>query len=106
MVVSYPRGSGLATPNDTDNDGVIDDIGRLHMFVTDTSAVSMGRAGMSMQIVESDYELVEGFTRGDVVTFTGDLGFFNSTVQFAVESDFLGNVNNADYARYAFIESR
>lgn len=102
VVVSYPRGSGLATPNDTDNDGVIDDIGRLHMFVTDTSAVSMGRAGMSMQIVESDYELVEGFTRGDVVTFTGDLGFFNSTAQFAVESaSLLGNVNNADYARYA-----
>ena len=35
------------------------------------------------------------------MTFTGDLGFFNSTAQFAVESASLGNVNNADYARYA-----
>jgi hypothetical protein len=102
VIVSYPRGSGLATPNDTDNDGTIDDIGRLHMFVTDTSAVSMGRAGMSIQIVESDYELVEGFTRGDVVTFTGDLGFFNATAQFAVETvNLLGNVNNPEYARFA-----
>lgn len=102
VIVSYPRGSGLATPNDTDNDGVIDDIGRLHMFVTDTTAMSEGRAGMSIQIVESDYELVEGFTRGDVVTFTGSLGFFNATGQVAVETvDLLGNVNNAEYARYA-----
>lgn len=102
VIVSYPRSSGLATPNDTDNDGITDDIGRLHMFITDTSAVSMGRAGMSIQIVESDYELVEGFTRGDVVTFTGDLGFFNSTAQFAVETvDLLGNVQNPEYARYA-----
>ncbi len=102
VIVSYPRGSGLATPNDTDNDGVIDDIGRIHVFVTDTSAMSMGRAGMSIQIVESDYELLEGFTRGDVVTFTGDLGFFNATAQFAVETvELLGNVNNAEYARFA-----
>ncbi|MCR9131231.1 MAG: T9SS type A sorting domain-containing protein [bacterium] len=102
VIVSYPRSSGLATPNDTDNDGITDDIGRLHMFVTDTSAISMGRAGMSIQIVEGDYELVEGFTRGDVVTFTGDLGFFNSTAQFAVETvDLLGNVNNEDFSRYA-----
>lgn len=104
VIVSYPRSSGLATPNDTDNDGITDDIGRLHMFVTDTSAASMGRAGMSIQIVESDYELVEGFTRGDVVTFTGDLGFFNATAQAAVETvELLGNVNNPEFARYAFL---
>lgn len=105
VIVSYPRSSGLATPNDTDNDGITDDIGRLHMFVTDTSAASMGRAGMSIQIVESDYELVEGFTRGDVVTFTGDLGFFNATAQAAVETvELVGNVNSTpELARYAFL---
>jgi len=30
VVVSYPRSSGLATPTDDDNDGVIDRISRIH----------------------------------------------------------------------------
>lgn len=95
VVVSYPKSSGLATPNDTDNDGEFDSIGRIHVFVTDTSAVSMGRSGMSMQIVESDYTLMEGFTRGDVITVTGDLGFFGATAQFDVETvELVGNVNS------------
>ena len=104
VITSYPRSSGLATPNDTDSDGTIDDIGRVHVFVTDTSANTMGRAGMSIQVVESDYELLAGYTRGDVVTLTGRLTFFNSTSQVTVEDDpvLLGNVNSeptlADYA--------
>ena len=42
--------------------------------------------------------------RSDVVTFTGDLGFFNATAQAAVETvELLGNVNNPEFARYAFL---
>ena len=58
VVVSNPRSSGLATPSDTDNDGVIDDISRIHVFITDTAAVTQGRDGMSIQIVESDFDLL------------------------------------------------
>lgn len=101
VVVSYPRSSGLATPTDDDNDGVIDRISRIHVFVTDTAAVTQGRSGMSIQLVESDYTLLEGFTRGSVITVTGSLGFFNATAQFAVESVTLeGNVN-AEFPQYA-----
>ena len=103
VIVSYPKNSGLATPNDTDNDGEIDDIGRIHVFVTDTSANSMGRDGMSIQIVESDYELLGGYTRGDVITVTGALSFFNATAQMTADAvDLVGNVNqDAELADYA-----
>lgn len=101
IITSYPKSSGLATPDDTNDDGTIDDIGRIHVFVIDTNAASMGRAGMSLQMVESDYELLEGFTRGDVVTFEAILGFFGGTSQVAVESATrLGNVNQ-DYGQYS-----
>lgn len=101
VVISYPKSSGLATPTDDNSDGIIDRISRIHVFVTDTAAVNQGRDGMSIQLVESDYALLEGFTRGDVVTFTGSLGFFNSTGQVAVESaDLIGNVND-DFTQYA-----
>ncbi len=93
VVVSYPKSSGLANPDDDDNDGVVDGIGRVHVFVIDTSAASMGRDGMSIQIVEGNYRLMDGFTRGDVLTVTGDLGFFSGTAQFDVETvDREGNV--------------
>jgi len=101
VITSYPKNSGLATPDDTDDDGTIDDIGRIHVFVTDTNAIAMGRQGMSIQLVESDYALLEGFTRGDVVTLEVDLGFFGGTAQVAVESATrLGNVNQ-DFDQYA-----
>ncbi len=101
VVVSYPKSSGLANPNDDDNDGVTDGIGRIHVFVTDTSAVTRGRAGMSLQIVESDYTTIDQFTRGDVVTFTGDLGYFNATAQFDVSAvNLLGSVNE-EFPEYA-----
>ncbi len=101
VIVSYPGSSGLATPRDDNNDDVIDRISRIHVFVTDTSALSQGRAGMSIQLVESDYTLLSGFTRGDVVTIKGSLGFFNSTAQVSVsETSLLGNVN-AEFPAYA-----
>ncbi len=93
VITSYPKSSGLANPDDDEPDGIIDDIGRVHIFVTDTNAVAMGREGMSFQIVESDYRTVDFLGRGSVVTFTGDLGFFGGTAQFDVETvNLLGTV--------------
>ncbi len=102
VVVSNPRSSGLATPSDTDNDNVIDDISRIHVFITDTAAVNQGRDGMSIQIVESDFGLLSGLNRGDVVTFTGRLTFFNATAQMTVDEapDFKGSVN-LNFPEYA-----
>ncbi len=102
VVVSNPRSSGLATPTDTDNDDIIDDISRIHVFITDTAAVNQGREGMSIQIVESDFGLLSGLNRGDVVTFTGRLTFFNATAQMTVDEapDFKGSVN-LNFPEYA-----
>ncbi len=95
VVVSYPKSSGLSNPQDNDNDGTIDGISRIHIFVTDTSATAMGRAGMSIQLVETNIALLDFLTRGDVVTLTGSLGYFNATAQFDVETvDLLGSVNS------------
>ncbi|MFV1882996.1 MAG: T9SS type A sorting domain-containing protein [Balneola sp.] len=101
VIVSYPKSSGLANPVDDPVGGEIDRIGRIHVFVTDTNAVTRGRAGMSLQIVESDYTTIDQFTRGDVVTFTGRLGYFNATAQFDVETvDLKGSVNE-EFPQYA-----
>ncbi len=103
VIVSNPRSSGLATPSDNaGNDGIIDDISRIHVFITDTAAVNQGRDGMSIQIVESDWELLGDLNRGDVVTFKGRLTFFNATAQMAVDEvvGFLGNVN-LNFPQYA-----
>lgn len=79
VIVSNPKSSGNSTPRDNSgDDGIIDDISRMHLFITDTAAVTQGRAGMSIQIVENDYELLENFKRGDVVTFVGELTFYSS----------------------------
>ena len=69
------------------------------MFVIDTTAASEGKLGMAMQIVENDiaiYSQLEQQTRGDVMTFTGRLGFFGNVAQFDLTEApvFLGNVNN------------
>ena len=101
VIVSNPKTSGNATPNDTNSDGVIDDIGRIHVFITDTAAVTQGRAGMSIQIVESDYELLEGFQRGDVVTFVGRMTFFNSTVQMTADEASLQGTTSINFPQYA-----
>ncbi len=99
VVVSNPRSSGLAT-YDTD-DGTI---GRVHVFVTDTTALNDpdGRDGMSIQIVESELALIENLLRGGIYDFTGRLEFFGNTAQFnmtaeAVEVGF----TNADFPEYA-----
>lgn len=95
VVTSYPKSSGLSNPNIDEGTGEVTGISRVHIFVTDTNAVEMGRDGMSIQIVESDYASVDFLTRGSVVTFTGSLGFFNGTAQVDVESvNLLGTVQS------------
>jgi hypothetical protein len=101
VITSYPKSSGLSNPKDLDKDGVIDAISRIHVFVTDTHAVSMGRQGMSNQLVELDYSLLEDRVRGDVITFDATLDFFDGGSQVAVDNvTFVGNVND-DLTQYA-----
>lgn len=102
VIVSNPRSSGLATAS-TDAGGNVTDISRIHVFVTDTSAVSQGRDGMSIQLVESDWELLQNYNRGDIATFTGRLRYFNAGTQVTVDETpvFVGNVNDASFSAYA-----
>jgi hypothetical protein len=96
VIVSNPKSSGLAGAFDSNEDGDNDSIGRIHVFVTDTSATQLGRDGMSIQIVESEFALMEGFERGDVVDFIGSLGFFQATAQIDISSaNLIGNVNES-----------
>lgn len=76
---SYPKNSGLASYNATSGA-----IGRVHVFVTDTTAASLGRDGMAMQIVQdastATFSVVEGLSPASIVDVTGRLTFFNATV--------------------------
>jgi len=98
VIVSNPRTSGLATYNSDETPS----IGRIHVFVTDTTALNDpdGRDGMSMQIVQGSgtpaFTAVEELNRGDVVTLVGELTFFNEVAQFVVSEieENLGNARN------------
>ncbi len=98
IIVSNPKTSGLATYNSTETPS----IGRIHVFMTDTTALDDpdGRDGMSMQIVQGSgttaFSSIEGLSRGDVVTVTGELTFFGEVAQFVVSEvvDNLGNARN------------
>ena len=96
VLSSYPRNSGLASYiEDTDQ------ISRIHTFVIDTNAVSLGRDGMGIQIVEGEnITLIEDFDRGSILTITGRLSFFGNAAQFNLESvqDVTASVENV--ARY------
>lgn len=102
VVVSYPRNSGLATPNKGDG---ANEPGRIHLFVTDVNAIADGRDGMSMQLVVEGTEqrTLEGLDRGDVIGVTGTMGNFGSNIQFnATEVVFLGSIAlNAEYTELA-----
>ncbi len=90
VVITYPRNSGLATFTAGTNS-----IGRIHMFVVDTSAITSGLDGQYMQVVDSkNMELLEELNRGDVITIEGKLTFFGLTGQMTTETVVLvGNVN-------------
>src|SRR6056297_1602222 len=98
VIVSNPRTSGLASYSSDETPS----IGRIHVFVTDTTALNDpdGRDGMSMQIVQGSgtpaFTAVEELNRGDVVTLVGELTFFNEVAQFVVTEieENLGNARN------------
>ncbi len=72
VVVSYPRNSGLASFTAGTNS-----IGRIHTFVVDTNAHSMGLDGMYIQIVDAvRFELIEQLNRGDILTIEGRMSYF------------------------------
>src|SRR5690606_23861315 len=52
-------------------------IGRIHTFVVDTNAASMGLDGMYIQIVDAArFELIEQLNRGDILTIEGRMSYF------------------------------
>lgn len=72
VVVSYPRNSGLASYTAGTNS-----IGRIHTFVVDTNAATMGLDGMYIQIVDAArFELIEQLNRGDILTIEGRMSYF------------------------------
>jgi hypothetical protein len=83
VVLSNPRNSGNSTPN---SETMMPS--RISIFVRDTTAVHDGNAGMSIQVVDGSYEdngtLLLAI--GDVVTFTGTVDPFFTTMQFAPSS--------------------
>jgi len=88
VVMSDPLNSGLA---DLNNDGVPS---RLHVFVRDTAAVSQGKDGMTIQIVDGAYETtgLKNLTKGDVATFTAEVTYFDNTIQLTpINIEFLGH---------------
>ena len=99
VVVSNPKTSGLASFQGVSEEFPKGRISRIHIFVADTAAISLGRDGMYMQTVTSislpSFFELEDLLVGDVVTLRGRLGFFNSTAQLEVEQvvENLGNVN-------------
>ena len=114
VVVSYPKSSGQASYTDGEPTGTIS---RIHIFVVDTTAASMGKEGMYLQIVEeggsnpgtNDYAYsLENLNVGDIVDFTGRTSERFNVIQFDVtqydvsasESNFVGNVNDSGFERY------
>lgn len=95
VIVSYPKNSGLATPNKGPSGA---EPGRIHLFVTDVNAIDEGEDGMSMQIVVEGSQMrnLETYIPGDVISVTGMLDNFNSTMQFnATDVQLLGDVETS-----------
>lgn len=102
VIVSNPKSSGLSTPSDTNNDGVIDRISRMHVFVTDTTAITAGRDGMSMQLVATNLSFLDSRVVGDIITVKGKLAFFNAGAQFnASDIEHVGNIHDPEYTHLA-----
>jgi hypothetical protein len=99
MVSSYPRNSGLASFN-----AETGAIGRIHVFVIDTTAYSQERDGMGMQLVVDGPGLntLENLERGDIITVRGELTFFGNVAQFNTDDIISeGNVwEDPDFEKY------
>ena len=96
VIVAYPKNSGLASYTQS-----TDGLGRIHVFVTDTTALNDpdGKLGMSMQVVASDYSTLETLNRGDIIDVTGRLTFFSNTAQFSPETITLSSITGTDAAK-------
>lgn len=81
VLLTDPRNSGLSTPSD----GLPS---RIHVFVRDTTAASQGNEGMTIQIVDGDWQSTGllDFGIGDVVTIVGLFDPFFSTSQVSPTS--------------------
>ena len=96
VLMSDPRNSGLGNVTDGRPS-------RVHVFVRDTSAVSLGNAGMGIQMVDGAYDTnnLLNFGIGDVVKVTGDITPFGTTMQISPSTiEFLGN-----YTDFGFPDS-
>ncbi len=95
VIISYPKNSGLASYTQS-----TDGLGRIHVFVTDTSALNDpdGKIGMSMQVVATDYSTLETLNRGDIIDVTGKLTFFSNTAQFSPETITLSSITGTPAA--------
>ncbi len=82
VVLSDPLNSGNSTP---DGDGLP---GRIHMFVRDTSAASLGPEGMNIQIVDGSWATnqIDALLIGDVITVTGVVDPFFNQMQVSPNS--------------------
>lgn len=119
VVVSYPKSSGYAsfTENTEDFPEEGGSISRIHIFVVDTTALTQGKEGMYMQIVETggaspgddDFAyFLEELQVGDIVNFIGRLTFYEGAAQFDVtqwdidnNTNVIGNVEDEGYTKFA-----
>lgn len=78
IVMSDPLSSGLASWNDARGGP-----GRIHIYVRDPAADSLGVEGMGIQIVDGAYEDngTLGLIIGDVINITGTVTYFGTSVQ-------------------------
>ena len=91
VLMSDPFNSGLS--NVTDGR-----VNRVHVFVRDTLASSEGPDGMGIQLVDGAYETTGllNFGIGDVITVTGSVGPFGTTMQIAPETiELVGRFDDA-----------
>lgn len=102
VIVSYPRNSGLASYTAGTNS-----IGRIHMFVVDTNAISNGLDGQYMQVVDAaNMTLIEELNRGDIITVEGRLTYFAAGTGFTSQMTtttvtLVGNVfEDSQFAKY------
>jgi hypothetical protein len=81
VIMSDPLSSGLSNVTD----GVVD---RVHVFVRDTASVTLGNAGMGIQVVDGAYETTGmlNYLPGDVVTIKGAITPFGNTMQISPTS--------------------
>jgi hypothetical protein len=92
VVLSDPRYSGLSSVSNGT-------VSRIHFFVRDTTAATLGPAGNDIQVVDGNYAVTGslGLFVGDVVTMVGDLAYFGTGIQFSPQSvEIQGTIEDLD----------